>query len=111
MDYLDEQRALSDVVEAFVQEPSSPALTELQRHKSQLQRVLEPPRPLAQDRERVRAQPPTAPGAEQLGAADAALALELSDELLINEALAARLVAAARQARNPGLRVGKRVRR
>jgi hypothetical protein len=97
MDHCAEAQALLEVVGSFVQAPSDGTLRELRRRQEQLLRALEPPRPDAAERERVRSQAPGVPSLPR--AADVALALQLSDRLRISELLAARLVAHTRQVR------------
>jgi hypothetical protein len=99
MAFLEEARARLDAVCAFVQEPSFPALNELKRHRAQLLQALEPPPLRAEDRERVRTRAAGVPEAQRLSEADAALALQLSDFLHVNELLAARLLTDTLQAR------------
>ncbi len=91
--------ALLAAVRVFSEEQTRPALQELQRHKAQLLAPLEPRAPSAEDRQRVQTRAAGVPGLDQLSQADMPLALQLSDELAVNETDAVRLLAAANQAR------------
>ena len=99
MDYRDAAQALLEVVGRFIQAPSDPALRELRRRQEQLLRALEPPRPDAAERDRVRRHAAGVPSVDALSDADVTLALQLSDRLRISELLSAQLVANTRQVR------------
>ena len=93
MDFLDDAKALLNVVRKFVNSPTRQTLAELRQQLPNLVQALEPPRPSAADAERVRTRSTGVAAVDRLSDKDLGLARQLSDRLHINELLAARLVA------------------
>lgn len=93
MDFLDDAKALLNVVRKFVNSPTRQTLAELRQLLPNLVQALDPPRPSTADAERVRTRSTGVAAVDRLSDKDLGLARQLSDRLHINELLAARLVA------------------
>ena len=99
MDFVEDAKALLNVVRKFISSTTRHTLAELRQQLPRLVQALEPPRPSAADAERVRTRSTGVAAVDRLPDKDLLLARQLSDRLHINELLAARLIVT--QARAP----------
>jgi hypothetical protein len=99
MDFVEDAKALLNLVRTALQAPTLQALAELRPRVPQLLQALEPPRPNAADAERVRTRATGVDAVSRLSDAELTLARQLSERLRTNELVAARLVAATKARR------------